>query len=63
MCLSKDYVSLKDRLLVPIYIKYGISAGYNVFDNLVLVDLRYVPRNQHFFNAGLNNIKSLIIYE
>lgn len=32
MCLSKDYVSLKDRLLVPIYIKYGISAGYN--DNL-----------------------------
>ena len=40
-----------------------ISAGYDVFDNLVLVDLRYVPRDQHFLNAGLNNIKSLIIYE
>ena len=40
-----------------------ISAGYNVLDNLVLIDLRYVPRNQHFLKAELNNIKSLLIYE
>ena len=43
--------------------KLCISAGYNVLDNLVLIDLRYVPRNQHFLSAGLNNIKSLIIYD
>ena len=43
--------------------KLCISAGYNVLDNLVLIDLRYVPRNQHFLKAELNNIKSLLIYE
>jgi len=43
--------------------KLCTSPGYNVVDNLVVIDLRYVPRNQHFLTVRLNNIKSLIIYD
>ena len=43
--------------------KLCISAGYNVIDHLVLIDLSYVPRNKHFFKEQLDNIKCLIKYE
>tara|TARA_B110000438_G_scaffold295497_1_gene338576 strand:+ start:551 stop:1042 length:492 start_codon:yes stop_codon:yes gene_type:complete len=35
------------------------SAGYNILDNLVLIDLKYVPRVEGYDC----NTKSLIIYE
>ena len=43
--------------------KLCISAGYNVIDHLVLIDLMYVPRNKQYLNERLNNIKSLVTYE
>ena len=43
--------------------KLCISAGYNVIDHLVLIDLSYVPRNKHYFKEQLDNIKCLIKYE
>ena len=39
------------------------SAGYNVQGNLVLIDLKYVTRNNEFLNTTLPYIKSLIQYE
>ena len=32
LSFTKNYISLEDRFLVPIYIKYGVSFGYN--DNI-----------------------------
>jgi adenine/guanine phosphoribosyltransferase-like PRPP-binding protein len=37
----------------------SVAAGYNVIDNLVLLDLKYVPRIKDF----QYNPKSLIQYE
>ena len=39
------------------------SAGYFVKDHLVFIDLKYVPRSNHFLNTKINSVKSLIIYE
>ena len=43
--ISKDQISFKDRLLVPIYIKYGVSVGYN--DNL----FRFSDTEKDNFNS------------
>ena len=39
------------------------SAGYDVKDNLVLIDLKYVPRSNHFLSRKIKTVKSLISYE
>ncbi len=39
------------------------SAGYDVKGSLVLIDLKYVPRNNEFLNNTSPFIKSLIQYE
>ena len=39
------------------------SGGYDVKDHLVLIDLRYVPRSNHYLNTKIKAVKSLISYE
>ena len=43
--------------------KLSTSAGYDVKDHLVLVDLEYVPRSNHYLNTEIKTVKSLISYE
>ena len=40
-----------------------LSGGYDVKDHLVLIDLRYVPRSNHYLNTKIKAVKSLISYE
>tara|TARA_B100000035_G_scaffold294186_1_gene284247 strand:+ start:537 stop:1046 length:510 start_codon:yes stop_codon:yes gene_type:complete len=39
------------------------SAGYDVQDHLVLIDLKYVPRSNYYIDTKINTVKSLISYE
>ena len=39
------------------------SAGYDVKDNVVLIDLKYVLRSNHYLNTKIKTVKSLISYE
>ena len=39
------------------------SAGYDVKDNLVLIDLKYVPRSNSYLNTKIKTVKNLISYE
>ncbi|MAJ44189.1 MAG: adenine phosphoribosyltransferase [Candidatus Marinimicrobia bacterium] len=43
--------------------KLSTSAGYDVKDHLVLIDLEYVPRSNHYLNTEIKTVKSLISYE
>tara|TARA_Y100000768_G_scaffold343118_1_gene288606 strand:- start:120 stop:629 length:510 start_codon:yes stop_codon:yes gene_type:complete len=39
------------------------SAGYNIQDHLVLIDLKYVPRSNYYLDKKIKTVKSLIRYE
>ena len=39
------------------------SAGYDVKDNVVLIDLKYVLRSNHYLSTKIKTVKSLISYE
>ena len=39
------------------------SAGYNIQDHLVLIDLKYVPRSNYYLETKIKSVKSLISYE
>ena len=39
------------------------SAGYNVQNHLVLIDLKYVPRSDYYLETKIETLKSLISYE
>ena len=39
------------------------SAGYNIQDHLVLIDLKYVPRSNYYLETKINTVKSLFSYE
>tara|TARA_Y100000591_G_C21477347_1_gene518751 strand:- start:26 stop:535 length:510 start_codon:yes stop_codon:yes gene_type:complete len=39
------------------------SAGYNVQNHLVLIDLKYVPRSDYYLETKIETLRSLISYE
>ena len=43
--------------------KLCFSAGYNVQNHLVLIDLKYVPRSNYYLETKIKTLKSLISYE
>ena len=43
--------------------KLCFSAGYNVQNHLVLIDLKYVPRSDYYLETKIETLKSLISYE